>query len=74
MARGDTITEVDLPTEIVPENRPKSGRGSGAGKRDERQRLLNALEDARWHRGKAAELLGVSRRHVYRLMDKHEIE
>ena len=76
MAHGETITEDDLPVEIVPENRPapQSRRNLPPDPEAEKARVLQALEDAHWHRGRAAELLGISRRHIYRLMEKYGVE
>jgi DNA-binding NtrC family response regulator/Flp pilus assembly protein TadD len=75
MARGESVTEEDLPAEVVPENRcqghtPKALPDSPE---TEKASILTALELCRWHRGKAAEQLGISRRHFYRLMEKHGI-
>ena len=72
---NESIRDIDLPPEIVPENRPKpcSGRKSVEDPKKERARVLQALEDTRWHRGRAAEQLGISRRHIYRLMEKYGI-
>jgi DNA-binding NtrC family response regulator len=41
---------------------------------DERQRILNALEKAAWNKAKAARLLGISRRTIYRKMQEHNIQ
>jgi len=54
--------------------RPRPGPKTADAPEREKARLLQALEEARWHRGHAAERLGVSRRHFYRLMEKYGIE
>ena len=75
LSRSDVITADDLPPEIVPENRPAPPKQKRPpdDPESERTRILQALNDARWNRGKAAEILGISRRHIYRLMEKHGI-
>ena len=75
MARRESVTEDDLPAEVVPENRCAGhpAKALAIDPQTEKARIVKALEACRWHRGKAAELLGVSRRHIYRLMEKYGI-
>jgi transcriptional regulator of acetoin/glycerol metabolism len=75
MARGESITEEDLPAEVVPENRCQghAAKVLTDSPDTEKARIVTALEECRWHRGKAAERLGISRRHFYRLMEKYGI-
>ncbi len=40
---------------------------------NERQSILDALEKAAWNKAKAARLLGISRRTIYRKMQEHNI-
>jgi DNA-binding NtrC family response regulator len=40
----------------------------------ERQQILNALEQTGWHRGKTAELLGISSSTLYRRLREYELE
>lgn len=40
----------------------------------ERQQILNALEQTGWHRGKTAELLGISPSTLYRRLREYELE
>jgi DNA-binding NtrC family response regulator len=40
----------------------------------ERQQILNALEKTGWHRGKTAELLGISPSTLYRRLREYELE
>jgi DNA-binding NtrC family response regulator len=40
----------------------------------ERQQILNALEQTGWHRGKTAELLGISASTLYRRLREYELE
>ena len=76
MARGETLAENDFPPEIVPENRPEARRIALAqnSPKAEKARILKALEETHWHKGRAAERLDISRRHLYRLMDKYGIK
>jgi transcriptional regulator of acetoin/glycerol metabolism len=40
----------------------------------ERQQILNALEKTGWHRGKTAELLGISPSTLYRRLREYDLE
>ena len=40
----------------------------------ERQQIINALEKTGWHRGKTAELLGISPSTLYRRLREYELE
>jgi two-component system response regulator HydG len=74
MARNSLITEEDLPPEIVPENLSRPNPSTLPDDPDlQRQEIINALEQAHWHRGEAAQLMGLSRRHLYRLIKKHGV-
>jgi DNA-binding NtrC family response regulator len=78
LAEEDTIETDDLPPEIFEDGR--GGRGPAAEDAEDddddasedsgldRERVIEALEKARWRRGKAAEILGVSPRTLYRWM------
>jgi transcriptional regulator of acetoin/glycerol metabolism len=48
---------------------------SSASLRDvERQQIINALEQTGWHRGKAAEILGISPSTLYRRLRDYNLE
>jgi two-component system response regulator AtoC len=81
LAESDTIETDDLPPEILAEGgRTRGGTGGDDDDDDmndddasedsglDRERVIEALEKARWRRGKAAEILGVSPRTLYRWM------
>jgi two-component system response regulator AtoC len=77
LAEGDTIDVGDLPPEIFETTRPRGATPSdepgGADDVSEeavldRERVAAALEQARWRRGEAAQILGVSPRTLYRWM------
>jgi transcriptional regulator of acetoin/glycerol metabolism len=40
----------------------------------EKQQILNALEKTGWHRGKTAELLGISPSTLYRRLREYDLE
>jgi DNA-binding NtrC family response regulator len=85
LSEGETIEEADLPPEILerggrrpptPASPPEEDddsvsedpldEGDGPGP----ERVRAALEKARWRRGEAAEILGVSPRTLYRWMKR----
>jgi DNA-binding NtrC family response regulator len=52
-----------------------SAGGAAAPLRDvERQQILNALEQTGWHRGKTAEILGISPSTLYRRLRDYNLE
>ncbi|MGI8882634.1 MAG: helix-turn-helix domain-containing protein [Pyrinomonadaceae bacterium] len=40
----------------------------------EKQQIINALDKTGWHRGKTAELLGISPSTLYRRLREHDLE
>jgi DNA-binding NtrC family response regulator len=80
LADGDLIDVTDLPPEIVegadggaprPEVEPEPDvEFSSPGDGPDPGRVREALERARWRRGKAAQMLGVSPRTLHRWMKK----
>ena len=80
MARGDTLTLSDLPPELA------AGRqdGNGAGSRDEaghmslkdieRRYIEEVLASTGWHKGRACEILGISRPRLERRLREFNIE
>jgi DNA-binding NtrC family response regulator len=81
LCEGETIDVDDLPQEILERagRRPPPAEAAAAGSAaasssddgPDVSRLREALERARWRRGKAAEILGVSPRTLYRWMKRH---
>lgn len=76
-SRGTTLLLEDLPRDIARETAHLSDRTAerkkGRGRRDttpddERDSILGALEKTGWHRGDAADLLGVDRTTLWRKM------
>jgi DNA-binding NtrC family response regulator len=88
LADNGTITPRELPPEVVYKmdpstvsvtyNMPNGGGFSGPATtnlRDaERQQIINALEKTGWHRGKTAEILGISPSTLYRRLREYELE
>ncbi len=67
-ARGDQLAATDLPERIRVAWREKMLSG---GESQERTAIIQALEEAEGHRGKAAEALGVSRTTLWRWLTRH---
>jgi two-component system NtrC family response regulator/two-component system response regulator AtoC len=73
LAEGDTVDAGDLPPEILERTgaRPASPEAEAdEGDGPDPSRIREALEQARWRRGRAAEILGVSPRTLYRWMKR----
>ncbi|MCF8068732.1 MAG: sigma 54-interacting transcriptional regulator [Desulfobacterales bacterium] len=67
-----TIMSEHLPSEVF-EDHPVS-KMFDADSGDEREQLLNALKSTDWNKAKAARLLGVNRRTIYRKMRRLNID
>ncbi len=76
ICHGRVITIDDLPTEIRELGRP--GKSSASVTRTpvalESQEILDALTKARWNKTKAAHLLGINRRTLYRKLELLHID
>jgi len=82
LAEGDTVDVDDLPAEVLekvgrrpPPPPPEIDLDAAVAEGDpevglDAERIRDALERARWRRGEAAELLGISPRTLYRWMKK----
>ena len=82
LAEGPSITVDDLPEELCllplselpcPAAPPASSSGMGLGAL-ERQHILQAMEAAAGNKVRAARALGISRRRLYRLLEKHGLD
>jgi PAS domain S-box-containing protein len=75
ICHGHVITIDDLPVEFRELDKP--GKASALGNRkpfaQEAQEIINALTKARWNKTKAAHLLGINRRTLYRKLDQLHI-
>ena len=62
--------------DLMPMNAGDIGAQSGTGSlRDvEKQQIISALEQTGWHRGKAAEILGISPSTLYRRLRDYNLE
>jgi two-component system response regulator HydG len=65
LASGPVLTEGDLPASVTLQARTASSRVEPD---DERTRLIEALEQARWNQSRAASQLGMSRTTLWRKM------
>ena len=77
LAEGEVIDVADLPQEALQRGGPRPAPAApqpstepGEPEMIDVERLRDALEQARWRRGRAAELLGVSPRTLYRWMKR----
>jgi DNA-binding NtrC family response regulator len=80
LADGPSITLRDLPLGIVQpmpsrgNEPPVPARSNGSNLADlERQHIQRVLESESWNKARAARSLGISRRRLYRLLEKHAI-
>ena len=71
----------ERPTVSISYNAPLSGQtasfqnASPTNLRDvERQQIIGALEKTGWHRGKTAELLGISPSTLYRRLREYDLD
>ncbi len=75
LAEGDVITTDDLPENLVQASRPAAGAAAAAGPDDlegvERRHVGEVLRRHGGNKVQAAKALGVSRRTLYRLIDKY---
>jgi DNA-binding NtrC family response regulator len=53
---------------------PASGSSTGSLREVERQQILAALEQTNWHRGKTAEILGISPSTLYRRLRDYDLD
>jgi DNA-binding NtrC family response regulator len=71
------IPAVQIPAQpgAAPDYAAATGNASPASLRDvERQQILAALEQTGWHRGKTAEILGISSSTLYRRLRDYNLE
>jgi DNA-binding NtrC family response regulator len=73
LASGPLLTEEDLPASVSLQARTPA-LSSPEPMVDERDRLLQALEQSRWNQSRAAVKLGISRTTLWRKMREHRID
>ena len=77
LAEGDVITTDDLPEAMLMAPQP-GGDPADSGSLDlgvlERRAVAAALEQSKGNKAHAAKALGVTRRTLYRLIEKHRLE
>ena len=77
LCNGGTVRPNDLPLEIrrpIPvhsDASPSSEDGELTLDEMEREQIITALDKVRWHRGKAAKLLGISPKTLYRKIQSY---
>ncbi len=83
LSSGDTLTRDMLPAEmrcgVTPsfQTQSDSGTDPSAGRslaEVEKAHVLHVLNEVNWHRGKACEILGISRPRLRRMIRDHRIE
>jgi PAS domain S-box-containing protein len=67
---ADLITTAHLPPDFLQQN-TSGGLTASLNDDEEIEAIQRALEQAHWNKSKAADLLGISRRTMYRKMKKH---
>ena len=72
LCRRNTITMDDLPIDFK-ELVANKNRLPGALKDDEPRAIVHALEKSAWNKAKAARLLGISRRTIYRKIEEYKL-
>jgi PAS domain S-box-containing protein len=73
ISRSEPENRIQPETTFLPLPQPAI---KATGKIDdlEREHLIEVLNQERWNRTKAAEILGISRRALYRKIDKHQLK
>jgi transcriptional regulator of acetoin/glycerol metabolism len=74
MARGETIEAEDLPVDLHARAIPEPAREIADLHETRAENIRAALRSAGGHRGRAAEILGVSRATFYRHLELYRIE
>jgi two-component system response regulator HydG len=76
ICHGRAITIDDLPAEFREQGKPDKASALGNRKplAQEAQEIIGALTKARWNKTKAAHLLGINRRTLYRKLDQFQID
>ena len=82
LCKNDTILEEDLPSDFPGQKPafnspvkivPDEQHIPTVAATDDKATLLNALEAAKWNKTRAAEILGISRRTLYRRLKEHNL-
>jgi PAS domain S-box-containing protein len=73
LSQGQVITEKDLPADFMPDggDRPLTGAADRAA---QERAIREALKQALHNKSKAARLLGISRRTLYRRLEEYRIQ
>lgn len=68
----DSTSSVAIQVPAIPS--AQDGASASSLQDLERQRILEVLESCRWHRGRAAEILGISVRTLYRKIKSYKLD
>ena len=70
--KTSVITMENLPDDFILSG--KNSSGTTSVENNERERILNALENSQWNKTQAARLLNIGRRTLYRKLKEHSIQ
>ena len=73
LSKGDEIFPTDLPPEILGSNAPSVPSASDSLEAMERQHIIAVLKQVNGHRGKAAALLAIDPKTLYRKINSYGI-
>jgi transcriptional regulator with GAF, ATPase, and Fis domain len=73
LCSGNTITADLLPLHLIAASREAGDASRGANERVDAQTILRTLEKTAWNKARAARLLGVDRKTLYRNIKKYNI-
>jgi two-component system response regulator HydG len=73
LSKGDEIFPADLPPEVLGGNAPPVPSASGSLESMERQAIVAVLRQVNGHRGKAAALLAIDPKTLYRKINSYGI-
>jgi two-component system, NtrC family, response regulator AtoC len=73
LSKGDEIFPTDLPPEVLGSNAPPAPSSTGSLETMERQHIVAVLRQVNGHRGKAADLLAIDPKTLYRKINSYGI-
>src|SRR5262249_15587672 len=73
LSKGEEIFPSDLPPEVLVRNAPATASAAGTLETVERQHIVGVLRQVNGHRGKAAALLAIDPKTLYRKINSYGI-